>query len=235
MSYFKSTKIIPMGSTAFRQWRAGSHCKFIHGYRLQTKLWFGLNKGATLDDKNWVFDFGGCKEIKKLLEDQFDHTFCAAADDPELETFQQLDASGLIQLRVMDGVGIEKTAEWVYQAVSKYVKESTNGRVKIDKVEVWEHEGNSAIYDTRLNTLNNTDSSYVDHRIFNKDKAHEKALEEDKRRECLCKEESVEEKPPVEVKQSNPTPQGPVPAPSTSQNVTKGGMSNPFAGTSWGD
>ena len=227
MSSFKSTKIIPMGSTAFRQWRAGSHCKFIHGYRLQTKIWFGLSAGATLDDKNWVFDFGGCKEIKKLLEDQFDHTFCAAADDPELETFKQLDASGLIQLRVMDGVGIEKTAEWVYQAISKYVKESTNGRVKIDKVEVWEHEGNSAIYDTRLNTLNNSDSNYVDHRVFNKEKAHEKALEDDK--------EFEDSKTPVQEKQSNPIPQGPIPAPSTSQNITKGGMSNPFAGTSWGD
>mgnify|MGYP003653978941 CR=1 FL=1 len=57
---YVSTKIIPMGSTAFRQWRADSHCKLIHGYRLQCKLWFTADE---LDDKNWVFDFGGCREI----------------------------------------------------------------------------------------------------------------------------------------------------------------------------
>ena len=234
MSYFKSTKIIPMGSTAFRQWRAGSHCKFIHGYRLQTKLWFGLNKGATLDDKNWVFDFGGCKEIKNLLEDQFDHTFCAAADDPELETFKELDKKGLIQLRVMDGVGIEKTAEWVYRTVSKYVKESTNGRVKIDKVEVWEHEGNSAIYDTRLDTLNNTDSSYVDHRIFNKEKAHEKALEDNKQMGLHdLKEEVVEEDANKVEEKSSDTQSGDEQR--TMFNPVTKGISNPFAGTSWGE
>jgi len=234
MSYFKSTKIIPMGSTAFRQWRAGSHCKFIHGYRLQTKLWFGLNKGATLDDKNWVFDFGGCKEIKNLLEDQFDHTFCAAADDPELETFKELDEKGLIQLRVMDGVGIEKTAEWVYRTVSKYVKESTNGRVKIDKVEVWEHEGNSAIYDTRLETLNNSDSSYVDHRIFNKERAHEKALEEDKQMSLHDLKEEVVEEDANKVEEKSLDTQSGDEQRTMFNPVTKG-ISNPFAGTSWGE
>jgi len=138
-----STKVIPMGSTAFRQWKADSHCKLIHGYRLQTKIYFTAD---SLDDKNWVFDFGGCREIKKVLEKQFDHTTCVAGDDPELETFKLLSEKGMIDLRIMEeGVGIEKTAEWVYNAVSNYVKESTNNRVTVTKVEVWEHENNSAI------------------------------------------------------------------------------------------
>ena len=51
---YVSTKIIPMGSTAFRQWKADSHCKLIHGYRLQCKLWFTAEE---LDDKNWIYDF----------------------------------------------------------------------------------------------------------------------------------------------------------------------------------
>jgi|TARA_R100000482_G_scaffold122538_2_gene70448 6-pyruvoyltetrahydropterin/6-carboxytetrahydropterin synthase len=225
MSAFKSTKIIPMGSTAFRQWRAESHCQFIHGYRLQTKIWFGLSEGATLDDKNWVFDFGGCKEIKKLLEDQFDHTFCAAADDPELEVFKMLDSKGLIQLRIMDGVGIEKTAEWVYTAVSNYVKESTKGRVKIDKVEVWEHEGNSAIYDTRLDTLNNRADKYVDQRVISKEKAHEMAIEENKEiLNNLKKEKPID--PELDTGRKSSL--------GSDIPVSKG-MSNPFQGTSWGN
>jgi len=142
---YLSTKVIPMGSTAFRQWRADSHCKFIHGYRLQCKLWFSAD---ALDDRNWVFDFGDCKDIKAALEDQFDHTTCVAADDPELHSFQHLADRGLIQLRIMqDGVGIERTAEWVFNKANEIVEAKTQGKVKVTKVEVWEHEGNSAIYE----------------------------------------------------------------------------------------
>ena len=142
---YLSTKIIPMGSTAFRQWRADSHCKFIHGYRLQCKLWFSSDN---LDERNWVFDFGDCKDIKSALEEQFDHTTCVAADDPELHSFQHLADRGLIQLRIMqDGVGIERTAEWVFNKANEIVEAKTEGRVKVAKVEVWEHEGNSAIYE----------------------------------------------------------------------------------------
>ena len=148
---YVSTKIIPMGSTAFRQWRADSHCKLIHGYRLQCKLWFTADE---LDQKNWIYDFGGCKEIKNLLEKQYDHTTVVAADDPELDTFKLMSEKGMIDLRIADkGVGIERTAEWVYENANKLVTEQTNNRVRVIKVEVWEHEGNSAIYEELLNTI----------------------------------------------------------------------------------
>ena len=149
-----STKIIPMGSTAFRQWRADSHCKLIHGYRLQCKLWFTADQ---LDDKNWIYDFGGCREIKKLLEKQFDHTTVVAADDPELDTFKLMSDKGMIDLRIAEkGVGIERTAEWVYETTNKFVTEQTNNRVRVIKVEVWEHEGNSAIYEEYKDVINKT-------------------------------------------------------------------------------
>ena len=149
-----STKIIPMGSTAFRQWRADSHCKLIHGYRLQCKLWFTADE---LDDKNWIYDFGGCREIKKLLEKQFDHTTVVAADDPELDTFKLMSEKGMIDLRIAEkGVGIEWTAEWVYETTNKFVTEQTNSRVRVIKVEVWEHEGNSAIYEEYKDVINKT-------------------------------------------------------------------------------
>jgi 6-pyruvoyltetrahydropterin/6-carboxytetrahydropterin synthase len=142
---YLSTKVIPMGSTAFRQWRAEGHCKFIHGYRLQCKLWFTADN---LDERNWVFDFGDCKDIKAALEDQFDHTTCVAADDPELHSFQHLNDRGLIQLRIMqDGVGIERTAEWVHNKANEIVKAKSQGRVTVARVEVWEHEDNSAVYE----------------------------------------------------------------------------------------
>lgn len=145
MSNFQSTKIIELGSCAFRQWRAeGTHCKYIHGYRLMAKFWFGC---SSLDDKNWVINFGGLKQIKHILQDQFDHTLCIAADDPLLPFFKQLHANGGCQLRIMEGVGIEKTAEWCYNTVDPLIKEMSSNRCWVNKVEVWEHEQNSAIYE----------------------------------------------------------------------------------------
>lgn len=141
---FESTKIIELGSCAFRQWRAShSHCKFLHGYRLTAKFWFTC---TDLDDKNWVVDFGGLDELKKILQTQFDHTFCVAADDPELETFKQLHSRGVCDLRIMEnGVGIERTAEYCFDIANTYIKNLTNDRCWVEKVEVWEHEKNSAV------------------------------------------------------------------------------------------
>ena len=137
-----STKVIDIGSAAFRQWRAKSHCRFIHGYNLRCKLWF---TSAGLDENNWVYDFGSCKDIKKILEEQFDHTMVVAADDPELETFKELDSKGLVQLRIMEnGVGIERSAEWIFNRVNQFLKETTDDRVAVHRVEVWEHDRNSA-------------------------------------------------------------------------------------------
>jgi 6-pyruvoyltetrahydropterin/6-carboxytetrahydropterin synthase len=145
MVRFQSTKIIELGSCAFRQWRAeGTHCKYVHGYRLMAKFWFGCQG---LDDKNWVINFGGLKEVKKVLQDQFDHTLCIAKDDPLLEEFKKLDEVGGCQLRIMDGVGIEKTAEWCHKTVDAIIRKMTVDRCWVNKVEVWEHELNSAIYE----------------------------------------------------------------------------------------
>jgi 6-pyruvoyltetrahydropterin/6-carboxytetrahydropterin synthase len=141
---YQSTKIIELGSCAFRQWRAThSHCSKLHGYRLTAKFWFNANE---LDDKNWVQDFGALDELKTQLQKQFDHTTCVAADDPQLETFKLMESQGIIDLRVMDGVGIEKTAEFCYKIANQFVEAQSNKRVTVSKVEVWEHEKNSAIY-----------------------------------------------------------------------------------------
>jgi 6-pyruvoyltetrahydropterin/6-carboxytetrahydropterin synthase len=205
-----STKIIPMGSTAFRQWRADSHCKLIHGYRLQCKLWFTADH---LDDKNWIYDFGGCKEIKKLLEKQYDHTTVVAADDPELDTFKLMSEKGMIDLRIAEkGVGIERTAEWVYETTNKFVTEQTNNRVRVIKVEVWEHEGNSAIYEESLGDITVKAEDSVDG--YYNDMAT--AIENDE----VKNEDRVAD-------------QGPRTPPLYSKKST--GMGNPFAGTSWGN
>lgn len=138
-----STKLIELGSCAFRQWRAtDTHCCKVHGYQLKAKFWFE----GELDDRNWVVNFGGLKDLKAVLQKQFDHTLCVAQDDPLLHVFKQLHDLGGCDLRVMPGVGIELTAEFCYHAANNYVSQLTNNRCKVIKVEVWEHEANSAIY-----------------------------------------------------------------------------------------
>jgi len=142
---FTSTKIIELGSCAFRQPQADSHCKFLHGYRLTAKFWFSAK---SLDQNNWVVDFGGLKGLKKLMQDQFDHTTCISKSDPKLKLFERLRDSEVCDLRVMDGVGIEKFAEYCHTVADNYVDELTDGRCKCTKVEVFEHENNSAIFET---------------------------------------------------------------------------------------
>ena len=153
---FSSTKIIELGSCAFRQPKAKSHCRFVHGYRLVGKFWFGANE---LDENNWVVDFGDLKNLKTKLEKQFDHTTVISDDDPAIRVFQSLHNDGIVDLRVMEGgVGIEKFAEYCWKVANEYVVQSSDGRCWCKKVEVFEHEKNSAIYeveDTTVQWINN--------------------------------------------------------------------------------
>ena len=211
MDYY-STKIIDLGSCAFRQWKAiHSHCKYIHGYRLQAKFWFGCKE---LDDRNWVVDFGGLKELKEILEKQFDHTLVVAEDDPLLEDFKLLAAKGGCELRIMpDGVGIEKTAEWCFKHADAFIRSKTSDRCWVEMVEVWEHDKNSAIYQ----------------------KQKEKTTE--KQTQAKVNAEQYEFKlDPL------PTTNTPVPPannndlsrPAPVGNQVTSGWSNPFGGTTWG-
>lgn len=130
-------------SVCFRQWRANhSHCKYLHGYAISVRFNF---KGG-LDDKNWVFDFGGLKEVKEFLQATFDHKTVIAQDDPEIETFKQLANKDLIQLVIIPHTGCEKFAEYICKQVAPIISTTSNDRVKLLSVEVREHSGNSAIY-----------------------------------------------------------------------------------------
>ena len=131
-------------SCAFRQWRAThSHCRWIHGYALAVKFTFGADD---LDDRNWVQDFGGLKEIKSWLKQQFDHTLVIAEDDPELERFKELEKNDIVDLRVIPAVGCEKFAEYIFNHVSPIIYKESKKRGWVESVEVREHSGNSAIF-----------------------------------------------------------------------------------------
>lgn len=152
MKKFTSTKLFDGYSTCFRQWKAtGTHCRFLHGYAISFRVWFE----GSLDEREWVFDFGGMKRAKTTIlgmspKDYFawllDHTTIVAQDDPQLQKFKELDSLGVIQLRILPSVGCERFAEFLYELINAFLKEETKGRVKATKVEVYEHERNSASY-----------------------------------------------------------------------------------------
>lgn len=144
MFNFESTKTITLGSCAFRQPKARSHCSKLHGYRLTAKFWF---EGTSLDANNWIVDFGALKGLKEALEKNFDHTTCIDAHDPELNTFITLHEKGIIDLRAFSlGVGIERFAEYCWYIADEYVQNITTKRCRVKVVEVFEHELNSAIF-----------------------------------------------------------------------------------------
>ena len=83
---------------------------------------------------------------KAWMDYMFDHTFIVAEDDPFLESFRKMDFAGAAQVRVIPATGAEKFAQYIFDKVGPFIKEETNGRVKVVKVEFREHGKNSAIY-----------------------------------------------------------------------------------------
>ena len=131
-------------SCAFRQWKADSHCRFVHGYALSFKFTF---EATELDYRNWVVDFGGLKGLKNKLETYFDHKTVIAEDDPELELFQQMDEAGVMDLVIAPAIGVEKFAEMAYNlATATLIEMNQVPRCRVVEVEVAEHGANSAIY-----------------------------------------------------------------------------------------
>ena len=152
MGKFQSTKVFDGFSCVFRQWRAdGTHCKFLHGYGVSFQVWFE----GDLDERNWVWDFGGMKRAKTQIDGMnpkawmdymFDHTMIIAEDDPFIESFKLMDQAGAAQIRILPAVGAEKFAEYVYNKLQEFVNIETEGRVKIVQVKFMENQRNSAIY-----------------------------------------------------------------------------------------
>ena len=158
-------------SCCFRQWRSThSHCSLLHGYSIGIKLVF---ESATLDDRNWVMDFGGLKAFKEWSEWMFDHTLIMAKDDPHLDKFLKLaelglnDRGGVLDLRLVEAVGCEKFAEMCYHRMDRILQTFKRGgswtcpdtgreykarypvgaNVRLRSVEVFEHNANSATYE----------------------------------------------------------------------------------------
>ena len=157
---FVSTKVFDGFSCCFRQWKATTtHCQYLHGYGVSFKVWFE----GDLDERNWVWDFGGMKRAKTKIDGKspkewmdymFDHTVLVAEDDPMRMQFEMMhndqprgkQYNGPMRIRIVPATGAEKFAEFIYHKLNKFVKEETNNRVKVKQVQFREQGKNSAIY-----------------------------------------------------------------------------------------
>ena len=132
-------------SCCFRQWRSRhSHCSTLHGYSIGIKLIF---ESETLDDRNWVMDFGGLKAFKEWSEYMFDHTLIIAQDDPHLSFFKQManlgdaptsgigevdkvaphERGAICDLRIVEAVGCEKFSETAFMKMKDILETFQRG------------------------------------------------------------------------------------------------------------
>jgi 6-pyruvoyltetrahydropterin/6-carboxytetrahydropterin synthase len=150
-------------SCCFRQWRSThSHCSTLHGYSIGIKLIF---ESETLDDRNWVMDFGGLKAFKEWSEHMFDHTLVVAQDDPQIEFFKQMANLGdpltsgtgsianpkpherraVCDLRIVPAVGCEKFSEFAFNTMADILATFQRG-------EAWSYvdaQGNTKTFENR--------------------------------------------------------------------------------------
>lgn len=152
-----STKLFDNYSVAIRQWKAShSHCELLHGYALKFKVWFASNEPLEenqLDDMNWIVDYGGFKDapigngMKAWMNHMWDHTLLIQKDDPYADVFEQLGQMGLAKVHLLDKMGAESNAKLVFDKFNEVLSKTDAGRCKVIKVECFENDKNSSIYE----------------------------------------------------------------------------------------
>ena len=126
MARYISTKLFTNYSVAIRQWKAQhSHCQLLHGYALKFKVWFASNEPL----------------------DMWDHTTLIQADDPYRDYFEMLQVEGLAKVHFLEKMGAESCAKMVYDHFNEVLSKTDAGRCKVIKVECFENDNNSSIYE----------------------------------------------------------------------------------------
>lgn len=137
---------------AYRQWRASDKpngepgCNRLHGYSFTIKVYFGADD---LDARNWCADYGGLRDLKKILEDQFDHKTLVAEDDPHIEWYKEGERLGICKLTIIPATGCEALADMIYRFINgvyipDYWGKGESERLWCWRVEVRETQSNMA-------------------------------------------------------------------------------------------
>lgn len=144
--YTSTKEYVDAFPCAYRQWKADTKCRYVHGYSFSMKFYFGTNE---LDKRNWSMDYGGLKELKKFLEDLFDHTLLVGSDDPNLDWYKEAETRGMAKLTILPKLGCESLADMLYKYVNavyipEMLGEAESQRIWCYRVEVRETVSNMA-------------------------------------------------------------------------------------------
>lgn len=141
---FRVTKLFDDLPCCHRAWAHPGRCALLHGYERSFSVEFACDELEP--GTGFVVDFGDLKAVRRVLEDQFDHTTVIAESDPELPLFRELHERRIIDLRVMAHPGMEGAAQWVFAAADAVVRRRTDGRVRVVAVEARESRKNAVVY-----------------------------------------------------------------------------------------
>ncbi len=101
----------------------------------------------TMTKEGFIVDYGDLKELKRWLEENYDHTFVVDQDDPFIPTFQELHQAGVLRLVIQEeGPGMEGTAMRICNWTDEWLRKKTGGRAWVISVEARENDKNSSIY-----------------------------------------------------------------------------------------
>jgi 6-pyruvoyltetrahydropterin/6-carboxytetrahydropterin synthase len=144
---YQSTKeYVDAFPIAYRQWKADSHCKLLHGYALSIKLTFETDD---LDVRNWAMDFGGLRPLKEKLDEWFDHRLLVAEDDPHKDKLLELGSLGIAKIIQVKYTGCEAIADFLYEYINTILLPSfgkkESERLWCNCVEVRETQSNTAM------------------------------------------------------------------------------------------
>ena len=144
--YVSTKEYNQIGPVVYRQWKADSHCRFVHGYALSFKFYFETDN---LDARNWAMDYGGLRPLKDKLEEWFDHTLLVAEDDPEREILLELGKRKIAKITEVEKTGCEALADFLYEYVNTILLPSygteEGSRLWCCCVEVRETDSNMAM------------------------------------------------------------------------------------------
>ena len=141
---YTSTKYYKeIGPWAYRNWKSDEDCYLLHGYDRSFAFVFGCKH---LDRQGFVVDFGGLKDVKRQLEEWFDHTVILQSDDPIVPIFQDLEKNMHCKLQTFPTISSEGLAEWVGEYVDSVLQEKYKGRCWVISSEHREAEKNSSFY-----------------------------------------------------------------------------------------